>query len=966
MVRKPELVPKPLSQAVYNPPYPVSPDEAQPPNFPPPSTSPTFDVVTHEEASRSRSNSNASSSDWSHFDDEEKEEAKDVLPNSLQPGRGMQPAGKTDETSLPPTLRVGPPGGKRAPTIITSSDSPQSPEPPAQSPLLSNNPYLKMQSTGQSNFGGEDTNAIWSNNPASVPTYGSAAQEPIEMPLDNTTPVEQVSKLSLKDDAPASPQAPPLRAPPAQPAGNNAPSGETTERPLSSASSIWNPGMDISSLDALTSRSHGLPSDIGDSTNESRTWQEQQAWEKSERERREREAAEAYERAAREEAERRAEEEWYKGEQAAAQAAQAAQKEEQIVPEQKPTPPVPEQATPVLEQALPIRAQTAPVKESPAPEAQAPELPPRRSLDGDQAPPKPPRAQTDLDAVRSEVISPPRTETPRTRQQRQRKENYQIKHIRWFDSRTDTLREAPILTQNANGPCPLLALVNALVLSTRAKDQSVLVETLRTREQVSLGLLLDAVFDELMSGRRGGAAQELPDVGDLYAFLLALHTGMNVNPKFVAQHDTSVPGSPAKPGGFEETREMRLYSTFNVPLIHGWMPPSESRAYAAFERSAKTYEDAQNIQFHEEELEGKLSTSGLTQQEQDLYEDLQVIKEFLQRWPTQLTDFGLNTTKNNLKSGEFAILFRNDHFSTIYKEPQSQRILTLVTDAGYSSHEEIVWESLVDVTGRNSELFSGDFRPVSHHADVTGGASDAQIRNIADPPIRSLLDLDNNQGWQTVPQRNQRQSSGPGAFQSPAGITSPQRTGTISSPTTGNTEQEDADLALALQLQEEEEDRARREQEDRRRRENELSQTFIAQESHGGRGNRTSSQSLPPAIPPRRNNAAVAAAAANTTHRPANAGDEPPPPTYEQAAQRPAYNPPEGHPASQFSPVVAQGQGPQGAQGLPALPARPAAGSVGAATGRGGGRIGAGPGRRASHGPGGMGGQGRDERCVVM
>ncbi|OCL13994.1 hypothetical protein AOQ84DRAFT_276373, partial [Glonium stellatum] len=306
-------------------------------------------------------------------------------------------------------------------------------------------------------------------------------------------------------------------------------------------------------------------------------------------------------------------------------------------------------------------------------------------------------------------------DTPETSARNQRKEHYQIKHIRWYDENKHGIRKSPILTQNANGPCPLLALVNALVLSTPAGVDTALIETLRTREQVSLGLLLDAVFDELMSGRRGGAAQQLPDVGELYAFLVTLHTGMNVNPSFTKAPESANgalsihPDLRHQPGGFEDTREMRLYSTFNIPLIHGWLPPSESRAYAAFERVARTYEDAQHIQFQEEELDNKLRAEGLNADEQRLYEDVHVIKEFLTRWPTQLTKYGLETIVNSLKPGQIGILFRNDHFSTLYKHPRSEELLTLVTDAGYSSHEEIVWESLVDVNGQGSELYSGDF-----------------------------------------------------------------------------------------------------------------------------------------------------------------------------------------------------------------------------------------------------------------
>ncbi|EMC97507.1 hypothetical protein BAUCODRAFT_68294, partial [Baudoinia panamericana UAMH 10762] len=308
---------------------------------------------------------------------------------------------------------------------------------------------------------------------------------------------------------------------------------------------------------------------------------------------------------------------------------------------------------------------------------------------------------TNIPSARSTESVP---ETPSAKAKRQRSEHYPIKHINWYDASYSSeprvksaMRSSPILMQNANGPCPLLALVNALVLSTPQNLDTALIETLRTREQVSLGLLLDAVFDELMSGRRGDTAEALPDVGELYAFLLALHTGMNVNPRFT------------KAGCFQETNEMRLYSTFNIPLIHGWTAPKDTPAYAAFERSAQTFEDAQNIQFLEPELEDKLREEGLSGEEQQVLQDIQIIKSFLTTWPTQLTDYGLECISASLRPGQIAILFRNDHFSTLYKEPKHGALMTLVTDAGYSTHDEIVWESLVDVSGAASELFSGDF-----------------------------------------------------------------------------------------------------------------------------------------------------------------------------------------------------------------------------------------------------------------
>ena len=526
-------------------------------------------------------------------------------------------------------------------------------------------------------------------------------------------------------------------------------------------------------------------------------------------------------------------------------------------------------------------------------------------------PPIPPNPHAQIDtSVPPASATHSSAESTETRANNQRKEHYQIKHIRWHDGYSKKLRISPILIQNANGPCPLLALVNTLVLSTPMDTDTALVEVLRTREQVSLGLLLDAVFDELMSGRRGAAAQNLPDVSELYQFLLTLHTGMNVNPRFVfASKRSSTDFHPAlraysQPGGFEETREMRLYSTFNVPLMHGWLAPLGSPAYGAFDRSAKTYEDAQNIQFHEEELEVKLDTIGLNTEEQHLFEDLHTIKDFLSTWPTQLTNYGLNVIAEHLSAGQFAILFRNDHFSTIYKEPKSQQVLTLVTDAGYSTHDEIVWESLVDVNGQGSEHFSGDFRPVSHNVPPpnAGPAPGPRNSSLSQQQVQSMLDVD--QGWTTVQnkRKDRKSSQDPSTAQetdkgrnsssmlaSAVVMDCPRRMSRV--------EQEDHDLALALQLQEEEEDRHRREQEQRRR-EDELSQQFLERD-HQQHTNPVPVGSAsspapnrppgPPPPPPRRNQ------------------DEPPPPSYDQAAKSRPFHPPRDHPASEHAPLRGPG-----------------------------------------------------------
>ena len=542
----------------------------------------------------------------------------------------------------------------------------------------------------------------------------------------------------------------------------------------------------------------------------------------------------------------------------------------------------------------------------------APTLPTRHQTEG-RAPGLPPRPSQE--AATSPLVGTEDSTSSATGSgaaaRRQKKETYEIKKVSWYDATASSNpRISPILVQNANGPCPLLALVNALTLTTPAEVNTALVETLRSREQVSLGLLLDAVFDELMSGRRGDAAQELPDVGDLYAFLITLHTGMNVNPRFFPPAPTSSVDDPRRsmshmhptereeaiPGTFEETREMKLYSTFSVPLIHGWLPTRDSPAYAALARSARSYEDGQNLMFREEELEDKLQREGLSFEEQSTLEDISTIKAFFNESATQLTPYGLETITKSMAPGSVAILFRNDHFSTLYRHPESHQLLQLVTDMGYAGHEEVVWESLVDVNGENCEFFSGDFR-------LVGGGASAEPRKSVDISEWTTVQGHGNRSQNNLQVRNSTNIQGVEAV-APA-------------PMPTHTEQEDHDLALALQLQDEEEQRHQEEMA-KRRREVELSQQYIEQQASqqvvtqipvtprgGGRGARSQGRNqgrnrgpphgaseLRPAIPPRRNNTNPPGPVAVL-----ETGVDVPPPSYEQAATEEAYIPPVNHPA---------------------------------------------------------------------
>ncbi|CAK7265973.1 hypothetical protein SEPCBS119000_001784 [Sporothrix epigloea] len=408
-----------------------------------------------------------------------------------------------------------------------------------------------------------------------------------------------------------------------------------------------------------------------------------------------------------------------------------------------------------------------------------PQLPPRNVPEvGNGIPPRQPARPADSDT--SEI--------------------YQVKNISWYDFRTpQNPRISPILLQNANGPCPLVALVNALSLSSPPDMSTPLTEILQTRERVSLSLVLEALVEELMSTQRSNSDSNLPDLSELFNFLRGIHTGMNVNPRFIPTPDvlaafrrTSLSHlHPAErdqmvPGTFEDTREMQLYATFKIPLIHGWLPAKGDSAYAALARQATSYEDVQNVLFREEELLDKFSSpygDGLTEEERQLLQDIDTIKTYLHVSATQLTPFGLEVIGKAMLPGTFAILFRNDHFSTLYLHPQTSQLLSLVTDAGYANLDEVIWEALIDVNGEHADFYSGDFRPV-------GGDS------------------------------AQQSSHGVGESGTNAQASNDQ-----------DRDRTDRDYAIALQLQYEEEERLRTENEHN----NQLSERFIEQDTQSAR-----------------------------------------------------------------------------------------------------------------------------------
>jgi hypothetical protein len=311
-------------------------------------------------------------------------------------------------------------------------------------------------------------------------------------------------------------------------------------------------------------------------------------------------------------------------------------------------------------------------------------------------------------------------------------------------------------------------------------------------------------------------------------------------------------------------------------------------------RIAQFHEDIQLLPFRKQDLEDRiLRGESLTQEEEQNMADIQAIQNFVDiENATQLSPFGLTQLSTRLAPGSVSILFRNDHFSTLYKHPQSHQLFTLVTDAGYANHAEVVWESLVDVTGFNSEFLAGDFRAVSH-----GPSSSAGPTSPADPRTSSAAAPD-------APS-NREATQGPLTSQ----------------------EQSDADYAYALSLQFQEEEQRERTESQQNGDTGARNGTENRTENGTGRGNRNS-------VPVR-----LTGPAARMDHPPTRTSstglrtrlpqsdgvaDDPnaPPPPYEHAASGRRHSPLDGRPTFddiQIDPHLANSRNSRNRYSQPAL-----------------------------------------------
>lgn len=271
---------------------------------------------------------------------------------------------------------------------------------------------------------------------------------------------------------------------------------------------------------------------------------------------------------------------------------------------------------------------------------------------------------------------------------------HKIKKIKWQDI------EVPIITQNNNGPCPLLAIVNVMIL----KGQITLPGD---RTEITGGELVLVVGNALFDQPRNSLPSEMrrhveQNTEDAISILHKLLTGLDVNVKFSGVRD------------FEFTGELCVFDLLGIMLYHGWVVDPSSEA-AAIIKDLSYNQLTNNIFAWREEA--------VKNNNNDLLVKAMLCEEFMANSGSQLTIHGLFELGSALGHEEIAVLFRNNHFSTIYK--RGEQLYQLLTDQGFL-HENMVWETLNDVDATFSEFVNGNFETIPPASEPSPSSSEGQ------------------------------------------------------------------------------------------------------------------------------------------------------------------------------------------------------------------------------------------------
>ncbi|GFS19608.1 ubiquitin carboxyl-terminal hydrolase MINDY-1 [Elysia marginata] len=248
------------------------------------------------------------------------------------------------------------------------------------------------------------------------------------------------------------------------------------------------------------------------------------------------------------------------------------------------------------------------------------------------------------------------------------KEMESVYYIKWitFDGSS-----VPIITQNENGPCPLLALVNVLLLKGKVKLAPML--EMITSEQLMTYLgecILENTPKDLPETTQANYEQNMQDA---MGVMHKLQTGLDVNVKFTGVRD------------FEYTPELIVFDLLGISLFHGWLVDPQDKHTVEAVNQCSYNQLVEKIILLKHSDKEEMVTQALT------------AEQFLERSASQLTYHGLAELSSVVKENELCVFFRNNHFNSLYRH--NSELFLLVTDQGFLTESQVVWETLSNVEG---------------------------------------------------------------------------------------------------------------------------------------------------------------------------------------------------------------------------------------------------------------------------
>lgn len=245
----------------------------------------------------------------------------------------------------------------------------------------------------------------------------------------------------------------------------------------------------------------------------------------------------------------------------------------------------------------------------------------------------------------------------------------------------------PQLRQNENGPCFVIALVNALLLNSdsdsdldseedRAFRRSLVeMATSRPAKQVPLDTVYTFLVERFLQ-KTADTAAGTDDVGRVSSehildTLPMLDSGLLINPAF-----NNIEVSDF---GEYSASITHILDLFGLKLYHGFIMPPELLSRLEESGVKPTFDSCQDY------LVSRLEDSSTDVLAKD-------VDTFLANNRTEITPTGCQLLIDSLDDNQIFLFFRNDHFNTCIKHANS--IYSLVTDIGYSSQPDIVWQPL--------------------------------------------------------------------------------------------------------------------------------------------------------------------------------------------------------------------------------------------------------------------------------